>query len=83
MKTRRSNPLEVFGVLIKCVLKICTKFTGKNPCQSVISIKLHSDFIEITFWDGCSPVNFTTPLSKNTSGGLLLRTDSYNMSTKS
>ena len=25
----------------KCVLKICRKFTGENPCRSVISIKLH------------------------------------------
>ena len=28
--------------LEKDVLKICSKFTGENPCQSVISIKLQS-----------------------------------------
>ena len=32
-----SNPPEVF--LEKCVLKICSKYTGEHPCQSVISIK--------------------------------------------
>ena len=40
-----SHP-EVF--LRKGVLKICSKFTGEHPCQSVI---------EITLWHGCSPVN--------------------------
>ena len=34
----RSSRPEVF--LVKCVLKICIKFTGENPYQSVISIKL-------------------------------------------
>ena len=34
----RSNQPEVF--LGKDVLKICSKFTGKHPCRSVISIKL-------------------------------------------
>ena len=29
-------------LLEKDVLKICSKFTGENPCQSVISIKLQS-----------------------------------------
>ena len=28
------------GVLKKRVLKICSKFTGEHPCQSVVSIKL-------------------------------------------
>ena len=35
----RSIPPEVF--LVKCVLKICSKFTGDHPCRCVISIKLH------------------------------------------
>ena len=35
-----SSHSEVF--LRKGVLKICSKFTGEHPCQSVISIKLHS-----------------------------------------
>ena len=34
----RSSPPEVS--LRKGVLKICSKFTGKQPCWSVISIKL-------------------------------------------
>ena len=34
----RSRPSEVF--LRKAVLKICSKFIGQHPCQSVISIKL-------------------------------------------
>ena len=37
---------------------------------------LQSNFIEITFWHVCSPVNllhiFRTPFLKNTSEGLLL-----------
>ena len=32
----RSSHPEVF--LVKDVLKICSKFTGEHPCQSVISI---------------------------------------------
>ena len=34
----RSSHPEVF--LKKGVLKICSKFAGEHPCQSVISIKL-------------------------------------------
>ena len=34
----RSSSPEVF--LVKNVLKICSKFTGEHPCQSVISLKL-------------------------------------------
>ena len=67
-----SFPLE------KGVLKICSKFTGKHPRRSVISIKiaLQSNFIEIPLRRGCSPVTlqhiFRTHFSKNTSGWLLL-----------
>ena len=39
-------------------------------------INLQSNFIEITFGHGCSPVNllhiFRTPFPKKTSGGMLL-----------
>ena len=42
-----SSPLVV---LLEGVLKICSKFTGEQPCQSAISIKLQ---IEITLRDGC------------------------------
>ena len=70
----RSSHSEVF--YWKSVLKICSKFTGEHPCQSTISIKLQSNFIEIAFWHGCSPVNFLhifrTPFLKNTSEWLLL-----------
>ena len=56
------------------VLKICSKFTGEHPCQSVISI-------EIAFWHVCSPVNllhvFRTSFYKNTSGRLLMRMFSF------
>ena len=44
--THRSSPSGVF--LEKGVLKVCIKFIGKHPCRSVISIKLQSNFIEIT-----------------------------------
>ena len=69
-----SSPPEVF--LGKVVLKICSKFTGEQPCRSVNSIKLQNNFIEITLWHGCSPMNllhiFRTSFYKNTPGGLLL-----------
>ena len=72
--TYRSSHPE--GFLGKGALKICSKFTGEHTRQSVILIKLLCNFIEITFWDGCSPVNllntFRTPFLKNTSEWLLL-----------
>ena len=52
----RSSHPEMF--LGKDALEICSKFTGENSCRSVISIKLLCNFIEITFWYGCSPINF-------------------------
>ena len=85
----RSSRSEVF--LGKAVLKICSKFTGEHPYRSVISIKLQSNFMEITIrqsnfieiilWYGCSPVNllyiFRTRFLKNTSGWLLLKTTAF------
>ena len=66
----KSNLAEVF--LGKVVLKICSKITGEHPCRSAISIKLLSNFFEITLRHGCSPVNllhiFRTPFPKDTSG---------------
>ena len=41
----------------KKVLKICRKFTGENSCQSVTSVKLLSNFIEIALRYRFSPVN--------------------------
>ena len=69
----RSSSPDVF--LGKEVLNICSKFTGENPCRSVISIKLQSNYIEITLRHGCSPVNLlhnSRTFPKNTYGGLLL-----------
>ena len=60
----------------KGFMKICSKSTGEHPCQSVISINLQINFIEIILWHGYSPVNllhiFRIPFPRNTCGGLLL-----------
>ena len=48
----RSGPPELS--LGKGFRRTCSKFTGEHPCRSVISIKLQSNFIEITLWHGCS-----------------------------
>ena len=70
----RNSHSEVF--LEKRVLKRCSKFTGKHPCRSEISIKLLCNFIKITLRHVCSPVNllhiFSQPFLKNTSGWLLI-----------
>ena len=55
VKSYRSSPPYVF--LGKEVLKICSKFTGKPPCQSVISMKLLCKFTEITLRHGYFPLN--------------------------
>ena len=72
--TNRSSRPGVF--LRKGVLKVCSKFTIEHSCRSAISIKLQSNFIEITLRHGCSPVNllhiFRTPFLKNSSGRPLL-----------
>ena len=67
------------AALQRCSYKICSKFSGKQPCQNAISIRLQSNFTEITLQHGCSPVNsvkfphiFRTPFPRNASGGLLL-----------
>ena len=48
----------------------------EDPCRNMISINLPSNFIEITLWHGCSPVNllhiFRTPFCRNTSEWLPL-----------
>ena len=75
---RNSHPGVFLG---KAVLKICSKFTGEHPCRSVISIKLQSNFIEITLRHGFSSVNllhiFRTPFTKNTSRWLLLKNTQF------
>ena len=61
----------------KSFLKIGRTFTGEHPCRSAISIKLLSNFIEITLRHSCAPVNlqhiFRTTFYKNTYGALLLK----------
>ena len=73
MNHRSSYPEDF---LRKGILKIFSKFTGKNPCRSVISIKLFCNFIEITLRLGFSPVNllhiFRISFPKNTSRWLPL-----------
>ena len=39
----------------KINLEICSKFKGEQSCQSVIPMKLQSNFIEIILRHGCSP----------------------------
>ena len=67
LKISRSSRPDVF--LRKVVLKIWSKFTGEHSCRNVISIKLQSNFIEITLRHECSPVNllhiFRTPFPSN------------------
>ena len=43
-----NNHTEVF--LGKGILKICSKFTGKYPCRSAISIKLLWLFLRLFLW---------------------------------
>ena len=79
MKIKSSHPKVFLG---KGVLKKCSKFTGEHSCRSVISIKLQSNFIEISFRHGCSPVNllhiFRILFPKNTPGRLLLEDGDVN-----
>ena len=41
----------------KGVMEICSKFTGEHTCRNFISIKLQSNFFEVTLRHGWSPVN--------------------------
>ena len=73
-KIKSKRNLQVF--LGKSFLQICGKFT-EHSSRSVISIKLQSNFIEITLRDECSPVNLfhicSTRFRKYSSGGMFLR----------
>ena len=75
---RSSRPEVLLG---KVFLKIYSKFVGEHPCRSAISIKVQSNFIEITIRHECSPVNwlhiFRTSFLKNTYGRLLLSLFTY------
>ena len=76
----RSSHPEVFAE--KGVLKICSKITGEHPCRSVISIKLQSNVAKQSKCKATlsKSVNllhiFRTLFTKNTSGRLLLFSDS-------
>ena len=67
ISTYRISHPEVF--LGKGILKISSKFTGEHLCRSAISIKLQSNFIEITL---CNFIEIT--LCCILSEHLLLRT---------
>ena len=77
----KSSPPEVF--LGKGAPKICSKFTREHPCQSVISIRLLSNFIEIAVLHGFFLVNllhiFRTPSYKNTYGRILLNVSDWTL----
>ena len=45
----------------------------EHPCQSAISIKLQSKFIEIALWHGCSNDLPTTPRLFPKNGPLLVQ----------
>ena len=64
-KMRSSRP-EVF--LEKVVQKKCSKFTGENSYQSVVSIKLQSSVVEITLRHVCAPVNLLNILRTTLDG---------------
>ena len=53
-----------------------TGLTREHPWGSVTSIKLQSNFLEVTLRHGCSAVNLMqisrTPVPENSSEGLLL-----------
>ena len=51
LKISRSSRPKVF--LRKRVLKISSKLTGEQPCRSVISVKLFSNFIEMALSSAC------------------------------
>ena len=69
----QKQPPKAF--LEKSVLKMRSKITAGDPCQSVISTKLRN-LIEITLQHGCPTVNllhiFRIPFRNNASGRLLL-----------
>ena len=64
------------GVFKKRCSENMQQICRRHPCQSVISIKLLCNFIEITLRHVCSPVylldNLKTPVLKSTFGWLFL-----------
>ena len=49
--------LLIFLLTVSGILEICSKFTGEQPCRSVISKKLLCNFIEVTLRHVRSLVN--------------------------
>ena len=70
-------------VLIESCSKNMQQIYRGRPMPKCFSIKLQSDFIEITLRHGCSPVYllhiFRTRATKNTSGEFFLKIDVTNM----
>ena len=68
IKTLRT--LEIQTLFLLAVFR--SSLPGEHPWYGVISIKMFSNFIEITLWHRCSPVTllhiFRTPFYKNTDG---------------
>ena len=60
---------------------MCSRFTVRHPCRSVISTEPLCSFINMTLRHGCSAINllhiFRAPFPKNTSGGMLLNSVIY------
>ena len=57
-KNQKSTSSHADVFLGKGVLKICNKSTGEHLCRSVISVKLQSNFTEITIQHGCFSCKF-------------------------
>ena len=75
-KTQSNDKLQkqpFIGVLIKYVLKICSKFTGKHSCRSVVSIK---SCVGIMLLHGCYPKKFAAYFQNTFSQEHLWRTAS-------
>ena len=79
---------KIEAAIRRCSLKkVFGKYAAnlqENIHAEVILIKLHSNFIEIALWHGCSRVNllhiFRTLFPKNTCGWLLLKEGSLRCS---
>ena len=71
MKSLKEMFHSVSSPLRNIVMKICSKFTGEQPCRNAILIKN-----KVSLQHACSPVHlmhmFRTAFPKGTSGKLLL-----------
>ena len=77
----RSGPPEV--IVEKDVLKICSKFAGEYPCQSVIPEKWFATLLESDFDMGVPRKTvFITSFLKNTPGELLWKCSANHLFSK-